>query len=65
MLIEVALTHPCGAVVHLVGGAWTTPRGKTIENCCPGCGECLGSPFTRAEETTKPKAARCRSSVRG
>lgn len=62
MLTELALTHPCGATVHLVAGTWTTARGKTITHC-PGCREWLGSPFTRAEEATA-KSPRCRSAAR-
>ncbi len=60
MLTNLALTHLCGATIHLVAGAWTTPRGRTISHCTT-CGEWLGSPFTRAEELTP---ARARSAVR-
>lgn len=28
MLTEVVLTHPCDTIVHLLAGAWTTPRGR-------------------------------------
>ena len=59
MLTELALTHPCDTIVHLVAGAWTTPRGKVITHC-PGCGEWLGSAFIRAEEVTA-KSSRCRT----
>ena len=44
MLTELALTHPCDTIIHLVAGAWTTPRGRVITHC-PGCGEWLGSAF--------------------
>lgn len=62
MLTEIALTHLCGAIVHLVAGTWTTPRGRTITHC-PGCAEWLGSPFTRVEEAVA-KPPRCRSTAR-
>ncbi len=48
MLTEVVLTHPCDTNVHLLAGAWTTPRGRPITHC-PGCGEWLGSPFVCVE----------------
>ncbi len=35
--------------VHLLAGAWTTPRGRRITHC-PGCGEWLGSAFVAADE---------------
>ena len=59
MLTEIALTHTCDTIVHLIAGAWTTPRGRVITHC-PGCAEWLGSAFLRAEEA-KPKPARCRT----
>ncbi|MDP9419481.1 MAG: hypothetical protein M3P53_04930 [Actinomycetota bacterium] len=58
MLTEVVLTHPCDTTVHLLAGAWTTPRGRPITHC-HGCGEWLGSPFLRVD-AAKPTPARCR-----
>ncbi len=58
MLTEVALTHPCNTTIHLLGGAWTTPRGRPTTHC-PGCGEWLGSPFVSVElvlRRTRPDA---------
>ncbi len=53
MLTEVVLTHPCDTTVHLLAGAWTTPRGRPITHC-PGCGEWLGSPFIDASTQCLP-----------
>lgn len=37
MLTELTHTHPCGAIVQLVVGAWTTPRsdrpGRGVRRC--------------------------------
>jgi hypothetical protein len=57
MLTELTLTHPCGGIVQLVGGAWTTPAGVVITHC-PTCGEWLGSAFLRAEERTPTRPHR-------
>ena len=62
MSTELALTHLCGATIHLVAGAWTTPRGRTISHCIT-CGEWLGSPFTRAEEVTRTPSPIGRASM--
>ena len=63
MLTHLVLTHPCGAQVHLESGAWTTPRGGVLTHC-DGCGEWLGSAFTRAEDSSRPALCRTRRQVR-
>lgn len=61
MLTELVLTHPCGAeIIWSAGsyfGARSTTRRRPIHQC-PRCRECLGTPFTRAEEVATPQLAR-------
>ena len=42
MLTGLALTHLGGATIHVVAGAWTTPRGRTISHCTT-CGDAKNS----------------------
>ena len=63
MLTDLVLTHSCGAQVHLESGVWTTPRGEVL-TYCDGCGEWLGSAFTRAETSLRPALGLIRRRVR-
>lgn len=56
MLIELALTHPCGEIIHWSAGTYHSPRSRPESrrrpriHQCPRCRESLGTPFVRAED---------------
>ena len=53
MLTELALTHPCGHTVYWSAGGYFDGQGQALTHC-DGCGEWLGTPFVRAEESHRP-----------
>ncbi len=53
MLTELALTHHCDQTIHWSAGGYFNGEGRALTHC-DGCGEWLGTPFLRAEESHRP-----------